>query len=268
MNRRRRRRLAAFKTIVFVVLGLFFLLPIAAMVEFATRGVGIDSPRTLSAFTSITSDPELTDAITASLELAVITSVAMLALLLPTMIWARLRLPRMVRPIEMVCLTPLTIPAIVLVVGFAPIYRWIEINVSDSILMLAFAYLILVLPYSYRALDAGLAAVDVRTLSEAARSLGAGWGTVVWRVIVPNMSSAVFNACLLCVAVVLGEFTVANLLNFENLQVAIAILGTGNASVSIALAVLSLLFVFVLLFALSFLGRSRSRGRGALRVVR
>ena len=168
----------------------------------------------------------------------------------------------------MVCLTPLTIPAIVLVVGFAPIYRWIEINVSDSILMLAFAYLILVLPYSYRALDAGLAAVDVRTLSEAARSLGAGWGTVVWRVIVPNMSSAVFNACLLCVAVVLGEFTVANLLNFENLQVAIAILGTGNASVSIALAVLSLLFVFVLLFALSFLGRSRSRGRGALRVVR
>ena len=99
MNRRRRRRLAAFKTIVFVVLGLFFLLPIAAMVEFATRGVGIDSPRTLSAFTSITSDPELTDAITASLELAVITSVAMLALLLPTMIWARLRLPRMVRPI-------------------------------------------------------------------------------------------------------------------------------------------------------------------------
>ena len=62
----------------------------------------------------------------------------------------------------------------------------------------------------------------------------------MWRIIVPNMSSAVSNACLLCVAVVLGEFTVANLLNFENLQVAISILGTGNASVSIALAVLSL----------------------------
>ena len=104
------------------------------MVEFATRGVGISSPRTLSAFTSIGSDPELVDAITASLELAVITSVGMLALLLPTMIWIRLRLPRMVRPVELVCLTPLTIPAIVLVVGFAPIYRWIEINVSDSIL--------------------------------------------------------------------------------------------------------------------------------------
>ena len=262
MNRRRRRRLAAFKTVVYVVLGLFFLLPIAAMVEFATRGVGLSSPRTLSAFTSIGSDPELVDAITASLELAVITSVGMLALLLPTMIWIRLRVPRMVRPVELVCLTPLTIPASVLVVGFAPIYQWIEINVSDSILTLAFAYLILVLPYCYRALDAGLSAVDIRTLSEAARNLGASWGTVMWRIIVPNMSSAVSNACLLCVAVVLGEFTVANLLNFENLQVAISILGTGNASVSIALAVVSLVFVFFFLLVLSFFGRALSRRRG------
>jgi putative spermidine/putrescine transport system permease protein len=128
--------------------------------------------------------------------------------------------------------------------------------------MLAFAYLILVLPYCYRALDAGLSAVDIRTLSEAARSLGASWATVMWRIIVPNMSSAVSNACLLCVAVVLGEFTVANLLNFENLQVAISILGTGNASVSIALAVLSLVFVFFFLLLLSFLGRTLSRRRG------
>jgi putative spermidine/putrescine transport system permease protein len=171
----------------------------------------------------------------------------------------------MVRPLELICLTPLTVPAIVLVVGFAPIYRWLEINFSDSILILSFAYLILVLPYCYRALAAGLATVDVRTLSEAARSLGAGWATVVWRVIVPNMSSAVFNACLLCVAVVLGEFTIANLLDFENLQVAIATLGTANAQESIALAVLSLLFVFVFLFALTFLSRFASRRRSAMR---
>jgi putative spermidine/putrescine transport system permease protein len=265
VNRRRRRRLTIFHTFVFIVLGLFFLLPIAAMVEFATRGVGIGSPRTFSAFTSIGSDPELTGAIAASLELAVITSAGMLLLLLPSMIWARLRLPRMIRPVEMVCLTPLTIPAIVLVVGFAPIYRWININVSDSILTLAFAYLILVLPYSYRALNAGLSAVDVRTLSEAARSLGASWATVIWRIIVPNMSSAVINACMITVAVVLGEFTVANLLNFENLQVAIATLGTASASVSIALAVISLVLVFVLLFILSFLSRLLARGRGAAR---
>lgn len=266
VNRRRHRRLQIFRIVVLTVLGIFFLIPIGAMIEFSTRGVGINAPRTLSSFSGILSYPDLTGAIVASLELAVITSVAMLVLLLPTMIWVRLRVPRMVRVIEVLCLAPLTIPAIVLVVGLAPLYQWININLSNSILTLGFAYLILVLPYAYRALDAGLSGVDVRTLSEAGRSLGAGWITVVWRIIVPNMSSAVLNACLLSVAVVLGEFTIANLLNFENLQVAIALIGRANAGVSIAVAVASLLFVFVLLLALSFAPRPGSR-RGRAEVV-
>jgi putative spermidine/putrescine transport system permease protein len=261
VNRRKHRRLQIFRSVVLVGLGIFFLVPIGAMIEFSTRGVGINAPRTLSSFTGIFAYPDLTGAIWASLELAIITSVAMLVLLLPTMVWVRLRVPRMVRVIEVLCLAPLTIPAIVLVVGLAPLYQWININLSDSILTLGFAYLILVLPYAYRALDAGLSGVDVRTLSEAGRSLGAGWATVVWRIIVPNMSSAVLNACLLSVAVVLGEFTIANLLNFENLQVAIALIGRANAGVSIAVAVASLLFVFVLLLALSFVPRPGSRRR-------
>lgn len=263
MNRRRRRRLQIFRSVVLVVLGIFFLVPVGAMIEFSTRGVGINAPRTLSSFTGILAYPDLTGAMWASLELAIITSVAMLVLLLPTMVWVRLRVPRMVRVVEILCLAPLTIPAVVLVVGLAPLYQWININLSDSILTLGFAYLILVLPYAYRALDAGLSGVDVRTLSEAGRSLGAGWATVVWRIIVPNMSSAVLNACLLSVAVVLGEFTIANLLNFENLQVAIALIGRANAGVSIAVAVASLLFVFVLLLALSFVPRPGSRRRRA-----
>ena len=258
MNRRRRRRLNVFRGAVFAVTGAFFLLPIGAMIEFATRGVG-HSPRTLSSFISIGSYPELVGAITASLELAAITAVGILLLLLPTMMWVRLRVPRMSRTVEALCLLPLTIPAIVLVVGLAPLYQWININISDSILTLAFAYVVLVLPYAYRALDAGLAAIDIRTLSESARSLGASWTTIMFRVIVPNMSSAVLNACLLAVAVVLGEFTIANLLSFENLQVAIALLGRANAGVSIAVAVSSLIFVFILLLVLSFFGGRRAQ---------
>ena len=134
---------------------------------------------------------------------------------------------------------------------------------SDSILMLSFLYLVLVLPYSYRALDAGLATIDIKTLSEAARSLGAGWATVMLRVIVPNMSSALLNASVLSVAVVLGEYTFANLLNYENLQVAIAYVGLVSAGTSVAVAVASLLFAFALLMILSFVGRSRQRGARA-----
>jgi putative spermidine/putrescine transport system permease protein len=264
LNRSRRKKLQAFRIVVFVLAGLFFLVPIGAMFEFSTRGVALNSPRTLDSWTGIVTYPGLVApddtgarAIVDSLELAAITSIAMLVLLLPTMVWVRLRLPGLSRVIEFICLLPLTIPAIVLVVGLVPLYRWMLINVSDSILLLSVAYLILVLPYAYRTLATGLAAIDVKTLSEAARSLGAGWGTVMWRVITPNMSGAILNASILSVALVLGEYTFANLLNYFNLQVAIQHLGRANAGVSIAVAVASLLFAFVLLLVLSFVGAAR-----------
>jgi putative spermidine/putrescine transport system permease protein len=257
----RRVKLQVFRVVTFVLLGAFFLGPIWAMFEFSTRGVGDNSPRTLDAWKSIGTYPDLVAGIVASLELAVITSIGILVVLVPTMVWVRLRLPRLRRVIESISLLPLTIPAIVLVVGFAPMYQWMGINLSDSILTLSFAYAILVLPYAYRSLDAGLAAIDVKTLSEAARSLGAGWFTVMWRVIVPNISSALLNAGLLSVALVLGEYTIANNLLYPNLQVEIVSLGRTNAGVSIAVAVASLLFAFVLLVALSFVGGQRGGRR-------
>src|ERR1700674_1577037 len=200
MTRARRLRLQVFRVIVLVLGGAFFLVPIGAMFEFSTRGNHAGAPRTLEAWTTIVTYPDLVGAIRDSLGLAAITSVAMVVLLLPTMIWVRLRLPRLKRTIEFLCLLPLTIPAIVLVVGLLPVYLWMANNISESILTLAFAYVILALPYAYRSLDTGLSAIDIKTLSEAARSLGAGWGTVMWRVIAPNMSGALLNATLLSVA--------------------------------------------------------------------
>jgi putative spermidine/putrescine transport system permease protein len=259
MQRSRRLKLKIFRWVVFVVVGVFFLAPLVAMFEFSTRGNAINAPRTLEGWTLIGQTPGLVKGIIVSLELAVITPLAMLVLLLPTMVWVRLRLPGLRRIVEFVCLLPLTVPAIALVVGLKPIYIWIEINVSPLTQVLAFAYLILILPYSYRTLDAGLAAMDLKTLSEAARSLGAGWATVMLRVVVPNMSSAILNASLLSVALVLGEYTVANLLNFQNLQVEIAYVSLTTAGTAVAVALGSLLFAFALHLALSFIGRAPGR---------
>lgn len=264
IQRTRRLKLQAFRYVVFAAAAIFFLVPLYAMFEFSTRGN--TGNRTLEYWQSIPQYPDLTAAIIASLQLAVITSIAMLVLLVPTMVWTRLKLRRLGRVLEFVCLLPLTIPAIVLVVGLVPIYLWINLNVNDSILTLAFAYVILVLPYCYRSLDAGLGAIDVKTLSEAARSLGASWFDVMWRVIVPNISNAILNATLLSVALVLGEYTIANVLLYNNLQVELVHLGRDNAGVSIAVAAASLLFAFVLLVGITFFGsrarRSRSEPEG------
>jgi putative spermidine/putrescine transport system permease protein len=255
--RARRIKLQIYRVVVFLLMGAFFLVPIGAMIEFSTRGNSVNSPRTLDSWAQIGTTPGLSDAIIASLELAVITSILMLAILLPTMVWVRLRLPQLNRAVEFICLMPLTVPAIALVVGIRPLYNWISINISDSILVLSFAYVILVMPYAYRSLDAGLAAIDLKTLSEAARSLGSGWGTIMVRIVVPNMRTAILNAALLSVALVLGEYTFANIMNYENLQVAIAYVSLVSAGTSIAVAVAALVFAFALLMVISLVGRRR-----------
>ncbi|TWP51983.1 ABC transporter permease subunit [Lentzea tibetensis] len=225
------------------------------MGEFSTRGV--NDTRSLDSWAQITQDPDLVDAIITSLELSITSSVLMLVILVPTMAWIRLRLPKLQRLVEFLCLLPLAIPAIVLVVGMAPLYAWVNYFFGDSALTLTFAYTVLVLPFAYRAIDAGLSAIDLKTLAEAARSLGASWLTVLLKVVVPNIRTALIGAALLSVALVLGEFTIASLLNFDTLQVQVNLLGKRNAGVSIAVSLLCLLFAFVLLFALSYVGQRR-----------
>jgi putative spermidine/putrescine transport system permease protein len=246
------------------VLAVFFLLPLFAMLEFTTRGPGgtrtADTWRVLVDWPALDETyPALWAGMKASSGQVVLSVLLTLVLLVPTVVWVRLRLPGLRRLVEFVCLLPLTIPAIVLVVGLAPVYAWVVYFVGGSSLTLTFAYTVLALPFAYRALDAGLSAIDVRTLSEAARSLGAGWATVIWRVVLPNIRSAVLSAAFITVALVLGEFTIASLLNRENLQVAINQLGKSSASVSIAVSLAALLLAAVLLFLLSFAGRRRRR---------
>jgi putative spermidine/putrescine transport system permease protein len=256
---RRARRQRMFRWVVLILLGAFFLLPLAAMLEFTTRdGPGtwrllVDWPRLSTTY------PDLATGILASLGQAALTALLMLVLLVPTTIWVRLRLPRLRRLVEFICLLPLTIPAIVLVVGLAPVYAWVNYFLGGSSLTLTFAYTILVLPYAYRAIDAGLSAIDVGTLAEAARSLGASWATVMWRVVLPNIRSAVLSAAFLTVALVLGEFTIASLLNRDNLQVAINLLGKSSATMSVAVSFASLVLAFVLLLLLSLVGDRRRR---------
>jgi putative spermidine/putrescine transport system permease protein len=184
-------------------------------------------------------------------------------LLLPTMIWIRLRVQWFSRTFEFLCLLPLTIAAIVLVVGLGPIYNKIE-HYSLSALQLFWVYVILALPYAYRALASGLGAIDVTTLSEAARSLGASWLTVIFRVIAPNMGQAILSAMLLSSALVLGEFTIAEILNYGTLQVVLFNISraTSNAGVIFSTSFAALLFAFGLLLILSQAGRRRRRGRG------
>jgi putative spermidine/putrescine transport system permease protein len=264
LSARRARRQKAVRWVIVTLLGIFFLLPLVAMFVFTVREpdghISFETWRQFFDWRQLgTTYPDLWTGIKASGGLVVLTVLLMLILLVPTVVWVRLRLPRLRRIVEFLCLLPLTIPAVVIVVGLAPVYAWVTYFLGGSALTLTFAYTVLVLPYAYRSIDAGLSGIDVRTLADAARSLGAGWGTVMLRVVLPNIRSAVLSAAFLTVALVLGEFTIASLLNRVNLQVAINLLGKSSATMSVAVSLAALVVAFALLFLLSFAGRRRRR---------
>lgn len=259
------------RRLILGIVGFLFAIPILAMVEFTLRK-GLAGGYTLDHWTGLF-DPEnasrynvVYTGLANSLVLALVTVAIVLLVLLPTMVLVQLKFPALRRTLEFICIIPITVPAVVLVVGLAPVYSVVSRIFGSSTWTLAFAYGITVLPYAYRTIQSNLGAIDVNTLSEAARSLGASWLSVFWRVLVPNLRRGIMAASFISVAVVLGEFTIASLLSRQNLQTAILLMSQSDPYVAIIIALLALAFVFVLLLVIGWVGtagRSQRRQNGA-----
>ena len=136
-----------------------------------------------------------------------------ISLLMPTAYWVRLRVPRARPFVEFITLLPFVIPPIILVFGLIQTFSQppLPLTYTDfgSNVLLVAAYTVLSFPYMYRAIDTGLQATDIRSLTEAAQSLGAGWLRILVFVILPNLRVAILSGAFLTLAIVIGEFTIA-----------------------------------------------------------
>lgn len=139
--------------------------------------------------------------------------------MVPAMVALRLGAPRLRPVVEVICSLPLIVPPIAFVAGIGTVLKWgpeylattplfqtfVALQNPDFPIVLVLAYVVMALPFVHRALDAGLRAVDVRTLVEAARSCGAGWPQALVRAVLPNLHGALLNAAFLTLALVLGS---------------------------------------------------------------
>jgi putative spermidine/putrescine transport system permease protein len=245
--------------VIGVLVGLVFIVPLASTLLYTLHDsegyslvhwAGFFDPAQAGVFVPIVTG------LVNSLVLAVVTVAIVLFLLAPTMVLVNLRFARLRPGFEFLALLPISLPAIVLVVGFAPIYQVIGRSVGTGSWTLAFAYGITVLPFAYRAIQTSIDAVDLRTLAEAARSLGSGWAGVLVHVLAPNIRSGLLAASLISVAVVLGEFTIASVLNRQVLQTALVAVNRVDAYAAAMVTLLALAFAFVLLLIIGRAGRA------------
>lgn len=269
------------------VAALYFVGPLIAAISFTVQDA--NGGISFGAYQRIFARPEtgqigFSTALVYSLEVALATLLITLALMLPTQLLLHLRLPKWRGLVETISLLPLVFPPVVLVVGVSDVYAWAQpppgaaagpgpglifevlrfLRADNHPLLLALLYVMLAMPFVYRALDAGIRSVDVATLVEAARSLGAGWATVLARVLIPSLRTSIINAGFLCFALVMGEYTISSILLYNRpFPVWLAQLPTTSGQVQAAVSVFSLLLVEALLLLVGSLNSRRtSLGRG------
>ena len=268
-----RPRLGPVSWLALVLGGAYFIIPLVATAIFSTETSR--NGHDLSAYTAVLGDPGFHDSLWFSFKLAIATIIVSTILMVPTAYWVHLKLPRLRPLMDFTTILPLVVPPIVLVAGFGPTFgvdgppilggqgSWfygegIPGNVPP---LLVGAYTVLAFPYVYRSLDTGLRAIDLKTLTEASQSLGAGWVTTLVRVIVPNLRPAILNGAFLTLAIVLGEFTIASILQYTPFSVYISSVGQSSGTQQSSLTIIAFLLTWGIMLALLRFTRAPGGGR-------
>jgi putative spermidine/putrescine transport system permease protein len=249
---------------LWILLGaIYFILPLYATFDFSLRArKGVLS---FLAYQHVFADPDFWSTIGFSLEIAVFTIIVSILLVLPTAYWIRLRLPQLRGMLEFISMLPFVVPAIVLVFGLIRVFSGAPFFLTNTFFgtdtLLVAAYVVLALPYVFRAIDTGLAAIDVRSLTEAAQSLGANWGTILFKIIFPNLRVAILSSAFLTLATVVGEYTIASfLVGIKAFGPYMSLIGQNKTYESSSLAIISFMVTWGFMGLIQLFNRGKAGG--------
>ncbi|MBI3166543.1 MAG: ABC transporter permease subunit [Anaerolineales bacterium] len=275
MNFASRLRKVPFWSWVWFILGaLYFVLPLFATFEFSLTW---DPANPLKAYQRAFEDRDFWETFLYSNILALATIIFSILLIVPTAYWIRLRLPEARRIVEFITLMPFVVPAIVLVFGLIRIYSssfnvpFTDIQLMQPLtnfkagtnILIVAGYMVLAMPYMYRSVDTGMRTVDIRTLTEAAQSLGASWYVIISQIILPNIRSALLSGALLTFAIVVGEVTLASFLGVDAFGPYLFLLGQHRAYEPAALSFVSFLLTWLAMGLLQLVSGGQGQAAGA-----
>lgn len=247
-----KRKLNPFNYLVLLGASAFFVFPLIAAIEFSMRA-NQGKSHNFSNYKAVIAESGFRTNLGVSLRLAILTAVLVLVLMVPTIVYLHLGGARWKRLIEFVCLVPLVVPVISFALGVGTAFPTF---LQSTVYELSFLYVIVSLPYTYRALDVGLSSIPLVTLVEASRASGASMRQTLMFVIVPTIRSAVNGAIFLAIALSLGEFTLAVLLHWDTFPTWIANISQGHVLWAVSLSVLSLVGAWLLVLIVAIAPKS------------
>jgi len=240
-----------FLWLVCILALVYFFLPLFATFDFSLRM--IKDRLSFESYRAVFNDSEFYTNFGYSLLWSSTTILISLFLFTWTAYWMHLRLPNWRPYIEFVTLLPFVVPAVVLIFGLIRLYS--KVGLLGNPTLLISSYVVLAMPYMFRSVDAGLRAIDVKTLTEAAQCLGAGRGEILFHVIFPNLRASLLNGIFLTFAIVIGEYTIASLLSWPSFGVYIRYAVAMKAYEPAALSLISFFLTWVIMMIVQFVGR-------------
>jgi putative spermidine/putrescine transport system permease protein len=228
--------------ILWAVLGmLYFFVPMFGTLDFSLRMQ--KGTISLMAYQIVLADPQFLDSFRYSITMALICVTISVLIFLPTVYWMYLKLPQARPVVEIITILPFIIPVIVYVFGLIRTFSrpplQLTLSPFKTDILITAGYIVLSMPYMYRAIDVGMRSIDVRTMTEAAQSLGSNWLQIMIDVIIPNLRIAVLSGALICFATVIGELILGDFLVRPALGPYMVQVGRDKAYEPAALAIIS-----------------------------
>ncbi|MGO4910528.1 ABC transporter permease [Pseudorhodobacter sp. W20_MBD10_FR17] len=241
------RRIPILSIVIAVLGAAFFIIPLIATFNFSLRMKR--GELSFEAYKSVFESDLFVSVLSFSAVASLLAIALGILIVVPTAYWVRLRLPKMRPVVEFLSLMPLIIPPVVLVFGYVRIYgtnSFLPLTMTDAgtNTLLIIGYVVLSIPYMYRAVDNGMASIDIATLTEAAESLGASRLRTIAFVIFPNIRSAIVSGAFLTFSISLGEFVITSLLNRPAFGPYLVQMGQDYAYQPAALAIMAFAFTW------------------------
>jgi putative spermidine/putrescine transport system permease protein len=256
----KRPRVAPSAVLWLLIAAAYFLLPLFSTLLISLKSNQTGHCCTAANYSWVIHNGDFWHTLKISFLLALETIAISLAIFVPTIYWVHLRVPKLRPVIASLALIPFVVPPIVMVVGLLRTFKgtpnWFY---QQPWGFLAAAYVILAFPYMFFSLDAGFRSIDVHTLTEASQSLGAKWTTTLFRVILPNIRSAALAASFLTLAIVMGEFTIANLSAFHTFPIFIQYVNESQGFPAGAVTLMSFGITWAAMLSLLLVGRKRGQ---------
>jgi len=183
-----------------------------------------------------------------------------LLIVVPTVYWVHTRLPGAKPLLDLLMILPFGIPGVVLALALVQVFNFQPL--ARSPYLLTGATVIFSMPFMYRPVSNAITAIDAHTLTEAAQSLGAGIGSILTKVIIPNIFPGIISGSLLVFSTVFAEFTLAKLITgagFKTFPLLLVEYTRKNGSVAAALSVVAFTIAWLTSLLILWVGRTAGR---------